>query len=140
MPRTKLILLGRLPLPHKITQRLGGFIRNPHRSQISVTVTACQLQRVPPVRLHAISGLLRNQGWRHHHALHTQLRQLPIQYESCRPRFIAGAQLLRRIKLLDELANRIFPVGDRAQAAYLAARIAYRYCYRFGVDIQTQKS
>src|SRR5665213_1632835 len=44
MPRAQLILLGRLPLPDKITQRLGVFIRNPHRSQISGTVTAMNIE------------------------------------------------------------------------------------------------
>ena len=135
MPRTQLILLGRLPLPDKIAQRLGVFIGNPHRSQISGPVTAGQLQRVPPVRLHAVSGLLRNQARRYHRALDTQLRQLPVQYESCRPRFIAGAQLLGRTKLLDELADRIFTVGNRPQAAHLAVWLGYCYGYRFGVDI-----
>jgi len=48
--------------------------------------------------------------------------------------------LLRRTKLLDELADRIFSVGDRAQAAYRAVWLGYRYGNRFGVDIQTQKS
>jgi hypothetical protein len=48
--------------------------------------------------------------------------------------------LLWRTKLLDELADRIFAVGDRAQAAHLAIRFRYRHGYRFGVDIQTQKS
>jgi hypothetical protein len=48
--------------------------------------------------------------------------------------------LLGRIKPPDELANRIFPVGDRAQAAYLTVRVGYRYGYGFRMDIQTQKS
>ena len=69
MPRAQLILLGSLPLSDKITQRLRVFIGNPHRSQISGAVTACQLQRVPPVRLHTVSGLLRYQARRHHRAL-----------------------------------------------------------------------
>ena len=49
MPRPKLILLGCLPLPDKIAQRLGIFIGNPHRGQITGPVAACQLQRVPPI-------------------------------------------------------------------------------------------
>jgi len=69
MPRAQLILLGRLPLPHQISQRLGGLIGDPHRRQISVAVTARQLQRVPPVRLHPISWLPRNQARRHHRAV-----------------------------------------------------------------------
>src|ERR1700751_216798 len=81
-------------------------------------MTARQLQRVPPVRLHPISRLLRYQRRCYHCAVDTQLGQLPVQYESCWPRFVAGAQLLRRTKLPDELADRIFAVGNRPQAAH----------------------
>jgi hypothetical protein len=48
--------------------------------------------------------------------------------------------MLQRTKLADELADRIFAVGDRFQAANLAIRFAYCNSYRFGMDIQTQKS
>ena len=99
MPRAQLILLGRLPLPDKIAQCFGIFIRNPHRSQITGAVTARQLQRIPPVGLDAISGLLRNQRRRHHRALDSQLRQLPVKYEARRAGFIAGPQMLGRTKL-----------------------------------------
>jgi hypothetical protein len=103
-------------------------------------MTACQLQRIPPIGLHAVPRLLRYQRRRYHCALDTQLSQLPVQYEPCRTRLVAGAQLFGRTKLLDELADRIFTVGDRAQGAYFAIRLGYRYGYRLGVDIQTQKS
>ena len=112
MPRPELILLGCFPLADKITHRLGSLIGNPNRSQISVPVTACQLQGVPTICLHAISRLLRNQARRHNDAVDSQLGQLPVQCEPCRSRFIAGTQLVDWTKLLDELANRIFPVGD----------------------------
>lgn len=79
--------------------------------------------------------LLRDQARRHHRALDTRLGQLPIQDESCRTRLIASTQLLGRTKLLDELANRTFAVGNRAQTAYLTTRLGNRYGYRFGVDI-----
>jgi hypothetical protein len=48
--------------------------------------------------------------------------------------------LFSRTKLLDELPDRVFAVGDRAQAPNLAIRLGDRNRYRFGVDIQTQKS
>jgi hypothetical protein len=48
--------------------------------------------------------------------------------------------MLARTKLADELANRLFAVGDRSQAANLAIRLGYCNSYRFGMDIQTQKS
>ena len=102
-------------------------------------MTACKLQRIPPVCLDTISRLLRNQRWCNHIALDSQLRQLPIDYEARRAGFIAGPQLLGRTKLLDELADRIFAVGNRAQATNLATRFGYCYSYRFGMDIQTPK-
>jgi hypothetical protein len=48
--------------------------------------------------------------------------------------------MLGRTKLPDELADRLFAVGDRSQAADLAIRFCYCHGYRFGVDIQTPKS
>jgi hypothetical protein len=45
-----------------------------------------------------------------------------------------------RSKLAYELADRIFAVGNRSQAANLAVRFGYCDSYRFGMDIQTQKS
>jgi hypothetical protein len=61
-----------------------------------------------------------------------------VQYEARRAGFIAGPQLLSRAMLPDQFANRLFAIGYRAQAAYLAIRLGYGY--RFGMDIQTQKS
>jgi hypothetical protein len=48
--------------------------------------------------------------------------------------------MLGRSRLPDELPDRLFPVGDRSQAADLAIRFCYRNSNRFGMDIQTQKS
>jgi hypothetical protein len=48
--------------------------------------------------------------------------------------------MLGRTKLANELADRIFAVGDHSQAANLAVRFGYCNSYRFGMDIQTQKS
>jgi hypothetical protein len=140
MPRAQLILLGRLPLPDKIAQRLGVFIGNPHRGQISGTVTARQLQRIPPVRLHPVSGFFGTRlGATTAHST-PNCGQLPVKYEACRTGFIAGAQMLGWTKLLDQLADRLFAVGYRSQAANLAIRLGYGYGYRFGMDIQAQKS
>jgi hypothetical protein len=43
--------------------------------------------------------------------------------------------LLGHTKLLDKLADRLFAVGDRAQAADLTILFGDRHGYRFGVDI-----
>jgi hypothetical protein len=84
--------------------------------------------------------LHRNQRWRHHCALHPQLRQLPVQYVASRTGFIAGPQLLHRTKLVHQLADRLFPVCYRSQTAYLAVRFGYRDGNRLGMDIQSLKS
>jgi hypothetical protein len=44
--------------------------------------------------------------------------------------------LLHRTQLPDEFTDRIFTVGDRAQAAYLTIGFHYRCSNRLGVDIQ----
>ena len=44
MTRPQLVLLGRLVRPHQISQRLGTFVRNPHRRQISGPIAARQPQ------------------------------------------------------------------------------------------------
>ena len=140
MPRSQLILLGRLARPHQIAQRLGACVRNPHRRQIAGSMTARQPLRIPPVRLHPVAGLHRNQRRRDHLALDAQLRQLPVENVAGRTSFIAGPQLLDRPQLLHQLADRLRAVGDRSQAAHLAIRLGYRNRNRFGMDIQTQKS
>ena len=48
--------------------------------------------------------------------------------------------MFRRTEALDELTDRFFPVGNRAQTAHFATRLRNCYRYRFGMDIQTQKS
>jgi len=103
-------------------------------------VTPCQIQSVPPVGLYLVPGLFRNQRRRHHIALDSQLRQLPVKYEPRRAGFIAGPQMLDRSKFPDQLADRLFAVGNRSQAANLSIRLCYCHGYRFGMDIQTQKS
>jgi hypothetical protein len=103
-------------------------------------MTACKLQRIPPVRLDPVTRLLRNQRRCYDCALYSQLRQLPVEYKPCRTGFVTGPQLVGRSKPFDQLADRLFAVGYRTQAAYLAVRLGYRYGYRFRMDIQTQKS
>ena len=78
-------------------------------------MTARQLQRIPPVGLDTISRLLRNQRWRNHIALDSQLRQLPVEYEARRAGLIAGAQMIGRTKLADELADRVLSCRLDAQ-------------------------
>src|ERR1035438_2449504 len=103
-------------------------------------MAAPQLQSIPPICLHPVPGLGRNQSRRHDRTLDPQLRQLPIQHIPRWTRLVAGTQMLRRTKLLDQLADRLFAVGDRSQAANLAIRLGYGNSNRLGMDIQSQKS
>jgi hypothetical protein len=48
--------------------------------------------------------------------------------------------MLPSTQLLDQLADRLFAVGDCSQAANLAIRLGYGNSNRFGMEIQTQKS
>src|ERR1700720_1779748 len=98
-------------------------------------MTARQLQSIPPVGLHPVAGFGWNQRWRYDHALDPQLCQLPIQHITRRTSFIAGPQMLGRAKLLNQLADRLFAVRDRSQAANLAIRLGYRNSNRLGMDI-----
>jgi hypothetical protein len=103
-------------------------------------MAACQLQSVQTVRLDPLAWLLRNKSWRNNRALNSQLSQLPVEYEARRAGFVTGPQLVDRSKLPDQLPDRLFAVRDRTQAAYFTIRLGYGYGYRFGMDIQTQKS
>jgi hypothetical protein len=143
-PRTKTCpwgpRFGGLACSDKIAQGFRTLVWNPDCREIAGTVTACQLQSVQPIRLDPLAWLLRNKSWRNNRALNSQLSQLPVEYEARRAGFIAGPQLLSGTKLLDQLPDRFLAVGYRTQAAYLAIRLGYGYGYRFGMDIQTQKS
>ncbi len=75
------------------------------------------------VRLHPVAGLGRNQRRRHDRALDSQLDQLPVENVARRSGLIAGTQPLHRAQLLNQLEDRLFPVGDRSQAANLPIRL-----------------
>ena len=140
MTRTQLILLGCLPGPHQIAQRLRPFVWNPHRRQIAGSVTARQPLGIPPIRLYPVASLHRNQCRRNYLARDSKLRQLPVEYVAGWTSLVAGLQMLNRPQLLHQLADRLRTVGYRSQAAYLAIRLGYCNGYRLGMHIQTQKS
>jgi hypothetical protein len=58
----------------QISQGFVRGIRHPYRGQLSRSITPSQLQRIAPVRLHAISCPHRHQGWRYYFALAAQRR------------------------------------------------------------------
>jgi hypothetical protein len=99
-----------------------------------------QMLGIAPVRLDPVAGFLRNQGRRNHRTIHTEFRQLPVENITRWAGLVAGPQLLRGAKFLDQLADRFRAVGNDSQAAHLAIRLGYRHRYRFGMDIKTQKS
>src|SRR5206468_2899147 len=88
VPCTQLVLFGRLPRPHQVPQRLVRRVRHPHRRQVTAAVAPRQLFRVPPVRLYPIPRLHRHQRRRHHVAVHSQSRQLPVKTVPVRPRLV----------------------------------------------------
>ena len=91
----------------EITHRLVPRIRHPDRGQIAGAQQPGQGQRIAPIGLHPIAGLLRDQRRRHHDAVVAEALDQPIQPIAGRPGFIAERQpaMLRR-KLLHQLARR----------------------------------
>jgi hypothetical protein len=64
MARTTLILLRHEPSAHEIAQRLMLGVRDPDGREVTVSVTPREFLGVATVRLHAVSGLHRDQRGR----------------------------------------------------------------------------
>jgi hypothetical protein len=137
VPRAQLILLCRPPGTHQVAQRLVRGVWDPHRRQITGPVAPRQLGRIAPVRLDAIAGLHRDQGRRHHVAVHPETRQLPInRSRSAPPRNTrAGAP---PAPASSRPAESTPPVGDHAQRPDVSVWLRDRD--RLRVDIQPDKS
>src|SRR6516162_3097785 len=110
---TRLILLGRFSGSYQIAQSFVSRVRHPDRREISRSIASGQLHSVPPIRLHPVADFDRNQGRSDHFTLHSQTRQLPIQYISRRAGLVTGLQLLGWAQLLDQLAYRLFSIWNR---------------------------
>src|ERR1022692_2410297 len=136
-PGLELILLGGLPCPHQVPQRLMSRVWNPHRRQLPSSVTASQSLRIAAVRLYPVPCLGGNQTGGDYLTLHSQLRQLPIEHIPSWPSFIAGPQMLNRTEFVNQFANRFQPVGNRANRTNLSFRFRHRDGDGFGMDIQT---
>jgi len=72
MLRTQLILLRCLVYSHQIHERLGSGGRHPYRCQISGSMTARQIQGIPPISLGPIASLDRSR--RRHNNLNDHCR------------------------------------------------------------------
>ena len=133
VPRPQLILLRGFARPHQVPQGFMRRIRHPHRRQISTAITPGQLLGIPPVGLHPIPRLHRNQSRRDHHTADPRPGELPIQGVAVRPGLVAHLQLLRpgrarRISLWIASGSfgivpiaRTSPVGSATATAIVAA-------------------
>ena len=138
--RAQLIAFGREPRPHQIPQRLMGFVRHPHRRQVPRPIAARQLLGIAPVGLHPVSCLHRHQRRGHHFAVHSQLRELPVQHVTGRARLVAHLQALRLAELADQPSHRLGTVRNRPKTAHLTAYFRHRHRNRLRMDIQPDKS
>jgi hypothetical protein len=94
------------------------WIRNPHRRELASPVQFGQHRRVAAVRLNPIPSLHRDQRGRHHDAVMTQFRQLPMQAIATGAGFVAKAQSpLALAQLLCQLRDLIGTIGDDPQLA-----------------------
>jgi hypothetical protein len=79
--------------------------------------------RIPTTRLDPLAGLHGNQRGRHHDALMTQSRELPVQAIAAWTCLVTKVQSLTgRTQTLDQLADMIGAIRDRAETANLTPR------------------
>ena len=103
----QLILLGRLPRPHQITQSLVCRVGHPDGRQLTSAMASRQLFCITAVGFDPVPGFGRNQGRRDHLASHAHLRELPVEHVPRRPGLIAGSQMLHRSQFVDQFSNRL---------------------------------
>lgn len=94
---------------------------------------------IPPIRFHALAAPLRNHRRTHHDAILAAVRQMPMDAEPARPRFIHKVQAAaRRAQRTHDLVERLEIALDHPVVTDLAAAVALgnRDVDRFFVDIQ----
>lgn len=102
-------------------------VGNPDRREIASPQLLDQTERIAPVSLHSLAGLLRNERRRHHHAFVPKPLDLPVEPVAGRPRLVAERQtLVLGRKLPHKLARRRPRVVDLAEKPYLARSTAFR--------------
>ena len=102
MPMAQLIPLGGQPCPHQIAQRLVRRVGHPHRRQISGAQSRAPASRASRRSVFTRSPAFdRHQRRRHHVALRTELRQLPVV-----------AVVVRLVRSLDRDADVLAPASS----------------------------
>jgi hypothetical protein len=102
-------------------------VGNPDRREIASAQLLDQTERIAPVGLHPLAGLLWNERGRHHHALVPKTLDLPIKPISGRPRLVAERQPpILGGKLPHKLRDRRSRVLDLAQKPNLTSATGVR--------------
>jgi hypothetical protein len=70
------VIRSGVPRPDQIADRLVHHVRNPDAGQLAGAMQPRQRDRVPPVRLDALTRPLRDQGRRNHHAVVAKIANL----------------------------------------------------------------
>src|SRR6516162_218774 len=105
-------------------------VRHPHRGEFARAQQLGEAYCIASVRLHAVTGLLRNQRGSYHQALVAEALEQSIETISCRPCFIAKRQMtVFRCKLYHELLDRRFRGRKLPEIPDLAATAAIGNCY-----------
>jgi hypothetical protein len=133
----QLVPLGSFACSYQISQGLVSGIGHPYRGQLSRSITTGQLQRIPPVRLHAIACPYRYQGWCYYLALSTQRRQLPVLHVARWTGLITAVQFFNRTEFLYQFTNARVAIRDHSNRSHLSVLLCNGDRNRLCVDIQT---
>ena len=115
------------PSPDQIADSFVDHVRHPHSGQLARPMQPRQRDRVPSVRLDALSRPLRDQGRRNHHAVVTKIADLPAQPVTRRPGLEADVQpIILLSQLLDRPLYRRRTILNLADEADLARAAALR--------------
>ena len=140
LTRSLLIFSG---IPTSSDQIADRFVRrrgDPHRRQITGSVTARQFLCVPPIRLHFVAGFHWDQAGRNHFASNTERSQLPVQHAACRSSLVARPEFLGRTDSLNQLTDPFEAVWNRGNRTDLPVCFRNRNRDRACVDIQSNKA
>ncbi len=137
MARAELVLLGGLARAHEVAQRFVGGIGDPDRGEIAGAVTAGELLRVAPVRLHPIARLHRDEGGGHDLAVDPKPGELPVEDVATGAGFVTHAEVLAGAELADQLGDGLGAIGKDPEGADLPIWFCHGDGDGLGVDIQT---
>src|SRR3989441_609817 len=132
----ELVVLGHLPGPHEVAQGFMGGVGDPDRREIARPVAARELGGVPPVGLHPIARLRRDERGSDDITVDAEPRELPVEDVAAGAGFVTHPEVPTGAELPDQLRDGLRAVGDDPQGADLAARFRHGHGNGFGVDIQ----